>query len=899
MNFMHDTQQNAGNTIKYDAFISYRHKELDTAAAVAIARKLETYRIPGYIGKMTGRKKMGKIFRDQDELPLMADLGEGIIQALDASEWLIVICTPDLPQSRWCLSEIDHFIKTGRRNRILTVLAAGEPEQSFPVQLRFERMPDGTWKEHEPLASDIRAESAAQMNKKLKIEKLRLLAPMFGVGFDDLRRRQRERVMRLIAGVSLAAMIFFAAFGAVVLRQNALLQRQMEETELQRGIAEEQRGIAEEQRGIAEEQRDIAEEQRTAAVTNGMHLYIEQSEIRTLQGNRLSGISDALKAYDLYKSLYPQGDDDALGKINKALGGATYTQGFQLRQLINNRNRLIYNVSYTPDGRYIIGLDLGGLVMIDAISGEILGSAPLIGIDLKRIYLSPSGKYFLTAEPQINRITIWNASPPLTKIAEYYEADRGMNQLPGAVFLSDDTVLIADLNNDDGGNPLGSQLIRWNFLSGEKAVFVSGEKMRKTLFTTTVAVSQEYAVCSLDLEGGELYLFRLDNGEAAVLPKPERVALRNFVFSPDGKLLAGLSWDSVIIWDVNKRSILLSYKHSGDTIFDYLLFSPDSVYLAIASDNGVRLIDVNRKMNKELVINRNREGENITSMYGVDFSPDSKTLIIFDGHAAMIYRLPGVEPVSDVGGLEVRAAAFSPDGGQLALGSIDGGAGVYCTEKNASAVTHEDFTGELYEYPLWHEEEASGNLFLRQKHFHDLSYYHAVSQKIVNSPDDSYRAVIYPDGCAEIWDFAKDPVESAYLLSEHIGVISCARMTSKYLITAGYDKRIVVFDLEQGTVKHCFSVGERIPFFELDPTGSMVIAATEFSRYAVVYDVESGQLLYRLEAEPGDSITKVGFTLSGDEVVAVQKSGRAIIGKLFPTTEELLEYANASLPDMR
>ena len=105
---------------KYEAFISYRHKELDIAAAKAIHRQIETYRIPAYIKKRSGKAKIGKIFRDQDELPLMADLGEGIRAALEQSEWLIVICTPELPESKWCMAEIDYFISLGRRNRILT-----------------------------------------------------------------------------------------------------------------------------------------------------------------------------------------------------------------------------------------------------------------------------------------------------------------------------------------------------------------------------------------------------------------------------------------------------------------------------------------------------------------------------------------------------------------------------------------------------------------------------------------------------------------------------------------------------------------------------------------------------------------------------------------------------------
>jgi WD40 repeat protein len=212
--------------IIYEAFISYRHKEMDTAAAKAFQRQLETYRVPSYIAKRSGRKRMGKVFRDQDELPLMADLGEGIRKALDASEWLIVICTPDLPQSKWCMAEVDYFIETGRRGRILTVLVSGEPEQSFPPQLRFITNADGTVTEQEPLAADIRAETKAKMLRKVRSEKLRILAPLLGVGYDDLRRRARERKMKTALAVSAAAAVFFALFGGYALNQASVITRQ-------------------------------------------------------------------------------------------------------------------------------------------------------------------------------------------------------------------------------------------------------------------------------------------------------------------------------------------------------------------------------------------------------------------------------------------------------------------------------------------------------------------------------------------------------------------------------------------------------------------------------------------------------------------------------------------------
>ena len=174
----------------YDSFISYRHMLPDKAVAKRLHTLIETYRIPGEVQKTSGKKKMGKVFRDEEELPLATSLSDNIRVALEASEWLIVVCSPALRESRWCMFEIDYFISLGRRDRILLVLADGTPQTSFPPQLtaRFE---NGRWVPVEPLAANVLADDVPSILRKLNKEKLRILAPMLGVGYDDLKRRAR------------------------------------------------------------------------------------------------------------------------------------------------------------------------------------------------------------------------------------------------------------------------------------------------------------------------------------------------------------------------------------------------------------------------------------------------------------------------------------------------------------------------------------------------------------------------------------------------------------------------------------------------------------------------------------------------------------------------------------
>ncbi len=53
----------------YDAFISYRHSPVDSRVAAQIQRGLERFHVPRAIRKRTGRRRIGPVFRDKEELP--------------------------------------------------------------------------------------------------------------------------------------------------------------------------------------------------------------------------------------------------------------------------------------------------------------------------------------------------------------------------------------------------------------------------------------------------------------------------------------------------------------------------------------------------------------------------------------------------------------------------------------------------------------------------------------------------------------------------------------------------------------------------------------------------------------------------------------------------------------
>ena len=179
----------------YNAFISYKHEPKDIAIARNVQKSLERYRIPKKLRESTGVNKIDRIFRDTDELPLTSDLSETIYDALDKSDYLIVICSTKTKESQWVNREIEYFISKHSRKNVLTVLVDGEPSEVVPEILTYEEKTiideDGNEKvirkDLEPLSCDYR-KSIKEGNKK---ELPRLVSTLIGCGYDELMNRQK------------------------------------------------------------------------------------------------------------------------------------------------------------------------------------------------------------------------------------------------------------------------------------------------------------------------------------------------------------------------------------------------------------------------------------------------------------------------------------------------------------------------------------------------------------------------------------------------------------------------------------------------------------------------------------------------------------------------------------
>ncbi|MBQ9248869.1 MAG: TIR domain-containing protein [Oscillospiraceae bacterium] len=226
----------------YIAFISYRHKPLDAKAARMIEKRIESYRIPKELRKTPDSDRLGYVFRDEDELPLSSSLSDSILRALDRSQFLIVICTPDLPQSKWCEQEIRYFLQTHDRDHLLAVLADGSGEVSFsPLMLHEYDESGNAVSDIEPLAANIVGKNHRISLRKYRKESLRLLACLLGCSFDTLyQREKRARTTRML-GAGLLVFAVLAAFGAyAAVKANQIAQHQRQIAEQAQIIVREQ-----------------------------------------------------------------------------------------------------------------------------------------------------------------------------------------------------------------------------------------------------------------------------------------------------------------------------------------------------------------------------------------------------------------------------------------------------------------------------------------------------------------------------------------------------------------------------------------------------------------------------------------------------------------------------------
>ena len=274
----------------YNAFISYRHAPLDIKVAEHIHSKLEHFHIPAKIRKKTGMKRIQRIFRDKDELPITSDLSDTISHALMHSDFLIVICSKSTCESVWVKREIEYFLQTHSRDHILAVLAEGEPYEVLPEQLLKEEVkilnPDGTTStymhEKEPLCCEYRQ----SFRKADKDELPRLAAALIGCSYDELMNRRRAYQMQRITALGLTLTALAVGFSGFLIWSRMKIQKNYRDS-----LRNQSKYLA------YESEKLLSEEKRIEAIQLALAALPTDDNDRPVTSEAIRALTDSTLAY--------------------------------------------------------------------------------------------------------------------------------------------------------------------------------------------------------------------------------------------------------------------------------------------------------------------------------------------------------------------------------------------------------------------------------------------------------------------------------------------------------------------------------------------------------------------------------------------------------------------------
>ena len=259
-NTNHESAVSIPNAPFYWCFISYRHadnKNQDRDWASWLHGEIERYDVPAeLVGTMNKRgdtipERIYPVFRDEESLPADADLGKSIVEAIDRSKFLIVLCSPRAVESTYVAEEVHHFKKGGKGDRMIAVILAGEPgnteRECFPFPVKHPLASDGTFDttiEEEPIAADFRLRDGSEgytsaeayrltlikdpnvsrdqarcwadvYAGKLQLMKLKIIAGILGLPLETLRNRDQAYQLELARKKARRTRRLAVAFGII------------------------------------------------------------------------------------------------------------------------------------------------------------------------------------------------------------------------------------------------------------------------------------------------------------------------------------------------------------------------------------------------------------------------------------------------------------------------------------------------------------------------------------------------------------------------------------------------------------------------------------------------------------------------------------------------------------
>jgi WD40 repeat protein len=905
-----DSRQQDADAPKYWAFVSYSHR--DATWGNWVHRALETYRVPRRLVGRESRdglvpRRLFPLFRDREELPTSANLNDNIHSALRDSRYLIVICSPHAAASRWVDEEVRLFKALGREDRVLCLIVDGEPNASdqpdggmpecFPRAVRFQVGPDGqlTGERTEPIAADARPGRDGVQNAKLK-----LLAGLLGVGFDELKQRERQRaVRRRMQWSAFALALVLLVVGTWQWQQHKRLEQARLEQIAQLTESGRQELLA---GSTLRSAVYLSEAYRLGGNDEPLRLMLAwvmrsiDAEVATLASHS-AAVNFATYSPDGHRIL--TGADDGTAKIWNA-------DTHELVATLKGHKWFVRAGGFTPDGRtaFTVGTE-EEVKLWNSESGELLAT-----LDGEQAQVSRDGKQIVTTKD--GKALLWDvATKTLVR-----ELEGQTLHLAGAAF-SPDGLRVAgggglDTDPPPSSNPCGRI---WDTATGKIVAYLEGHtgaincvvySQDGNLIVTTssdrtarlwdandgnlLSSSEQHvdSVAATEVSPDSTRLLTYSAQVAVVWPLTEKRNpvvlvhnqwLNSAHFSPDGRrIVTGANDDSAYIWDAATGQQLLTLRgHAGRV--ESAEFSPDGHHVVTSSFDHQAKIWATGNPVVKLTIPVERASS-------ISYSPDGTRLATAGARAEIWDKRDGkrLQSIDSHPQWGVRYVAFSPDGQRIVTASEDRTCKVSDVTTGQKLAT---FTGHDARV-MSAEFSPDGSRIVSAALDHTAKIWDAATGTLIRSirietgqvsfatfHPDGERIVVVSGPSVTIWDVAKGELQLTLPEQSPASIHATFSRDGKHLATTGGDSA-ALWDVATGRLLVSF-VGHtsQVNRIALHPAGTL--AATASNDYTIrVWDTGTGKTLVVLQGHTAE-VSDVQFSPDGQSLVSASPDDPARI----------------------